>query len=87
MRWLAVPISPALALSRSLAVRAATAGRRLLSPTPSDRELGRCADCRQPVRADDPFLRYRGAYYHGGGCVECDPPAARRRADLAGRPR
>jgi hypothetical protein len=43
-------------------------------------DLGVCATCGKPVARDDPFLRYRGRYYHGGSCVESDPPALRARA-------
>lgn len=84
MRYLVAAISPALALPKSLALLAADSGRSLLSPRSSPRTLGTCVACARPVHADQPFLRYRGAYYHGSVCVERHPPAARRRAHLTG---
>lgn len=41
------------------------------------KRLGSCAACGAPVHDGDAFLRYRGEYFHGGPCVEHDPPALR----------
>lgn len=87
MRLLATTISPVFVVPRSLVLLVFGAGRLLLSSNSGDRALGTCVACRQPVQAGDAFLRYRGDYYHGGDCIETDPPAARRRAELAGRAR
>jgi hypothetical protein len=87
VRLLATTISPVFVVPRSLALLVFGAGRFLLSTNSRDRALGTCVACRQPVYASDAFLRYRGEYYHGGLCVEVDPPAARWRAELAGRVR
>jgi hypothetical protein len=43
--------------------------------------LGVCAVCGETVARDHPFLRYRGDYFHGGWCIESDPPALRRDSD------
>ena len=44
-------------------------------PAKDDRRLGACADCGAPVTESDPFIRYRGDYYHAEGCAETHPPA------------
>jgi anti-anti-sigma factor len=49
-------------------------------------DLGVCAACGEPVDRNDPFLRYRGQYYHAGSCLESNPPALRARAQLTGHP-
>lgn len=38
-----------------------------------------CVACGSPVTDGDPFIRYRGEYYHAHGCAETDPPALRER--------
>jgi hypothetical protein len=57
--------------------RLASAPVRMVLDLAADRTLGPCASCGSPVSADDPFLRYRGDYYHADRCVEWDPPALR----------
>jgi anti-anti-sigma factor len=49
-------------------------------------DLRMCVVCAEPVGRHEPFLRYRGEYYHAGSCLEADPPALRARAQLATRP-
>lgn len=49
-------------------------------------DLGVCATCGKPVARDDPFLRFSGRYYHGGSCVESDPPGLRTRAQSNAHP-
>jgi hypothetical protein len=87
MRLLFAAISPALALSKSGTLLALRPARRLLSLDTGARELGSCVACGDAVRPGDAFLRYRGDYYHAGLCIERDPPALSRRAELAGRGR
>jgi anti-sigma B factor antagonist len=43
-------------------------------------DRGVCVSCGKPITRQDPFLRYGGRYYHGGSCIESDPPALRARA-------
>jgi hypothetical protein len=47
--------------------------------------LGDCAHCGALVTESDPFIRYRGDYYHAHGCVESHPPALTR-GRTRGRP-
>lgn len=49
-------------------------------------DLGVCVACGKPVDREDPFLRYRGEYYHAGPCLESNPPALRARAQLTAHP-
>jgi hypothetical protein len=49
--------------------------------------LGVCVVCGEPVGRNDPFLRYRGEYYHGAKCVESHPPGAERVLRSATGPR
>jgi hypothetical protein len=50
--------------------------KRLLALT-DEKPLGPCPACGAPVFESDPFLRYRGEYYHGDLCTDLDPPALR----------
>jgi hypothetical protein len=51
-----------------------------LSRPAGARRLGYCVGCGGAVTAADPFLRYRGDYYHAHNCLESNPPALRRAA-------
>jgi hypothetical protein len=66
-------IAPAL-YSLRLTRKAASA---LLST--ANRHPRTCVACGRPVTDGDPFIRYRGEYYHAHGCAETDPPALRER--------
>jgi hypothetical protein len=55
----------------------------LMSILAHSHRLGDCAECGAPVSDSDPFIRYRGEYYHAHDCVERNPPATRRRDILA----
>jgi hypothetical protein len=73
---------PTLSLLKWLATPLAA----LLAVAAGDGALGNCAVCGEPVWDGDGFLRYRGEYFHGGDCVEYDPPALRdARARTAAR--
>lgn len=54
----------------------------LMSTLTDSRRLGNCAECGAPVSDSDPFIRYRGEYYHAHDCAERNPPATRRRGLL-----
>jgi hypothetical protein len=45
---------------------------------PGSRQVGNCMECGAPVSEGDPFLRYRGDYYHAHGCLERNPPGLNR---------
>jgi hypothetical protein len=51
----------------------------LMSSRIGEGDPGICVACGEPVGRGDPFLRYRGEYYHAGSCLESDPPALRAR--------
>jgi hypothetical protein len=57
----------------------------LMSTLTDNHRLGDCAECGAPVSDSDPFIRYRGEYYHANGCAELNPPATRRQGILAAR--
>jgi hypothetical protein len=76
-----------LTLPGEAAVGALRVGREIvvaLFNVGDSRRLGDCAHCGTLVTESDPFIRYRGDYYHADGCVESHPPALTRRA--RGRP-
>jgi hypothetical protein len=71
-----------LALPGQAAIRGLRLGRETLVALVSvaaSRRLRDCAHCGRPVTEGDPFIRYRGDYYHAHGCVESHPPALTRR--------
>ncbi len=69
-------ITPPLAVVMSTTTLASTVLQALSRPT-GPRRLNHCAGCGGAVTATDPFLRYRGDYYHAHNCLESNPPAAR----------
>lgn len=71
-----------IALPAQTTIRGLRLGRKLLSVlllAADNQQLGACADCGAPVTDRDPFIRYRGDYYHAHGCAETNPPALSRR--------
>lgn len=79
-----------IALSAETTIRGLRLGRKMLSmliPAADNQQLEACADCGAPVTASDPFIRYRGDYYHAHGCAETHPPALSRRQVRACPPR
>jgi hypothetical protein len=62
-------------------VRSALSG---LPPSAGGRRRVRvCAHCGAPVSSADPFIRYRGEYYHAHLCAEAHPPAECQRRGSA----
>jgi hypothetical protein len=57
----------------------------LMRPMGGNQDGRACVVCGDPIGRDDPFLRYRGDYYHAGSCIESDPPALRAHAQLTAR--
>lgn len=71
-----------IALPAEITIRGVSIGHKMLSlllPAAHNDRLGACAECGAPVAESDPFLRYRGDYYHAHGCAETNPPALSRR--------
>jgi hypothetical protein len=71
-----------IALPGRATIRGLVLGRKTLSvlvPAAGNNGLGPCAACGEPVTESDPFIRYRGEYYHAHGCAETNPPALTRR--------
>lgn len=66
-------------------LRRARTGLSSFLPVGSGGHSPACAQCGAPVRDGDPFIRYRGEYYHAHRCVEDHPPADRRRRILAAK--
>jgi hypothetical protein len=65
----------------------ARTARQALSRPGGPRRLGDCVGCGRAVTSEDPYLRYRGDYYHADNCVESDPPALRQAGRAAQRGR
>jgi hypothetical protein len=84
IRNLVIPLSLTSTSQLAQARRCVTALVRRV--TGSD-GLGVCVVCGEPVGRNDPFLRYRGEYYHGATCVESRPPALERAPCLPTGPR
>jgi hypothetical protein len=79
--------SALIALPAETTIRSLRLGRKMLSvllPAAENHRLGACAACGVPVTQSDPFIRYRGEYYHAHGCAETNPPALSRREARAG---
>ncbi len=75
-------VGTVIALSAETTIRGLRLGRKMLSVfllAADNQHLGACADCGAPVTESDPFIRYRGDYYHAHGCAETHPPALSRR--------
>lgn len=68
---------PAQAALRGLRITHRTVSAFL--PASENHRLGDCVDCGKPVTKSDPFIRYRGGYYHAHGCAELRPPALTQR--------
>lgn len=71
-----------IALPAEAAIRGLRLGRKILFAllrADDSHYLGACAECGNRVTQSDPFIRYRGDYYHAYGCAETNPPALRRR--------
>jgi hypothetical protein len=49
--------------------------RAILSSFAGNGQLGVCAVCGAAVVDGEPYLRYRGEYYHAHGCLESGLPA------------
>jgi hypothetical protein len=76
-----------IALPAETAIHGLRLGRKLLSVllhVAEQQHIGACAECGAPVTESDPFIRYRGDYYHADGCAERNPPALSRRQVRAG---
>jgi hypothetical protein len=70
-----------VALPAAAAIHGLGLGRQILAAllTGAENHLGACAQCGAPVTKSDPFLRYRGEYYHAHDCAEFNPPALTQR--------
>lgn len=84
MRNLVMPLSLTATSQLIQARRYVTALVRRVTATD---DLGICVVCGEPVGRNDPFLRYRGDYYHGAKCLESHPPGAERVLPSATGPR
>jgi hypothetical protein len=69
-----------IALPVETTIRGLRLGQKMLLALAADNpRLGACVACGAPVTESDPFIRYRGDYYHAHGCAETNPPALSRR--------
>jgi hypothetical protein len=70
-------VMPSLAIAVGSTKLASTVLQSLSRPARA-RCLGYCVGCGGAVTATDPFLRYRGDYYHAHNCLESNPPGLRQ---------
>jgi hypothetical protein len=79
---LSLAASALIALHVDTATGSLRLGQRFFSallPSIANNHLGTCVHCGAPVTDGDPFIRYRGEYYHAHACAESNPPALSRR--------